>query len=498
MNEFLRRKIRIFGIIFFISLIIILAAGFHYPIQIIDALTSEPVDDFSVHVSTLKIVLEPIVGPLLFYLRADQPLNEIFILMFWLITGLLIFSVIKGFRKTTEKNGDAVGKNLLFWLAKLPLIIIFWIGVLLVIIFAPLPSNTIINNTEDTILINTHSHSHFSHDGIITPEGQIRWHARNGFDAFFLTEHNNHNKTLEMVEAQQSGQLPAEPMVMCGEEFSGSNHITLLGLRRDFKTKGMADSTAIDSAHANGGAAIVAHWFDDEHKTIQYYIDYGVDGFEIVNQGTGLTYNRNIFHRIVDNCNKNGLVMVGACDYHGYGSACFTWNALKIPNWQQMDEEQKRESIINLLRQRDQERIKVLTYRDREIFDRSKLWFNPVLEFVRYFRSLNFYQILSWVIWVVLFFFAKDFFIKDNVQEWLKRRPLFIWSSVGIISAEYVLAKGIEFLVKAKSFFGYNEIYSENGVTFVWIGVAFVLYSLIFLISSVRRKMSDKKLKPPK
>ena len=183
--------------------------------------------------------------------------------------------------------------------------------------------------------------------------------------------------------------------------------------------------------------------------------------------------------------------MLGACDYHSYGSACFVWNALTIPNWHQLNHEQKRSSIIKALRLREREKIKVLTYQDREIFDRNKLWVSPVLEFVRYFRSLNFYQLLSWIIWGVLFFFVKDFLIRVKAKEWIKKRPLFIWSTVGIISAAYVFVKGIEFLIKAKPLVGYNEIYSENAVMFVWRGIAFILYSLIILITSVSKKMIE-------
>jgi hypothetical protein len=482
MTDLLRNRIHHFRIFVFLLLIIILATAFHYPIQIIDAITSETVEDFSIHISITKVVLEPFVGPLLFYLRANQPLNELLVLMIWFIAGLLIFSIFKGFSKSRKKKLLTTRRQLFLWLAKFPIIIIIWMAILLIIIFAPLPSNTIINRTTNKILVNIHSHSHFSHDGIISPEGQIKWHDYNGFDAFFMSEHNNHDKTLETVAAQNSGGLPAKPVVICGEEFSGSNHILLLGLTRNFKTRGLSDSAAVDFAQTNGGVTIVAHWFEDENKTLQYYIDSGVDGFEIVNQGQGLSYDRQIFNNIVDICKKNKLIMLGSCDYHGYGKACFTWNALEIPGWHNMRNEQQQQSIINLLRQKDQEKITVLTYQDREIFDRSLLWFSPALEFIRYFRSLNYYQVLSWIIWVLLFLFVKNYFIREQAKLWLHKRPLFIWAILGFISGLFVLVLGIDFLFKAKYLVGYNEIYLEHSTPFIWMGIGLVLYSAILLI----------------
>jgi len=484
MIDLSNNKSHLLGILVFFILIVILATAFHYPIQIIDALTSEAVNGFGIHIPKTKMLFEPIVGPLLFYLRADQPLNELFVLMIWTMVGLLIFTILKSFRVVYKKKLLTIGSQLLVWLAKIPLLIIIWLAILLVIIFAPLPSNTIINKTDDTILVNIHSHSHFSHDGIISPAGQIKWHDYNGFDAFFISEHNNHDKTLETVEAQKTGCLPAKPLLICGEEFSGSNHILLLGLNRNFETRGLSDSAAVDSAHANGGVAIVAHWFEDENRTLQYYIDCGVDGFEIVNQGTGLTYDRRIFQKIIVYCRKNGLVSLGSCDYHGYGRACYIWNVLEIPGWHNMSIEQKRQSIINLLRGKDQQKVKVLTYRDRETFNRNRLWFSPVLEFIRYFRSLNFYQVLSWIVWVLLFLLVKEYFVNKKTKEWLARRPLFTWSIFGLVSALLVLVVGIDFLLKAKPLIGYNEIYLEHGVPFVWMGSGFILYSLVFIVLS--------------
>ncbi|NIA30388.1 MAG: PHP domain-containing protein, partial [Actinobacteria bacterium] len=362
------RKKQILFVSIFIVLILVLSFFFHYSIHIENALTSQPTEGFSVKVHTLRIVFEPVLGPLLFYLRADQPLVEMLVLMLWVILAFFVVSFWKAFRNPRGRFLHTFWVGLKNWLVRLPIIIITFVALILVIIFLPLPSNTIVNHQNDTILLNTHSHTYYSHDGLISQKNLMRWHRRNGFDAFFITDHNNHLKTLEFVRAQKAGKIPASPLVFCGEEYSGSNHITLLGLQRDFKTKDMADSTAIDSAHANGGVGIIAHWFADEHRTIQYYISCGADGFEIANQAEGLSYSRCIFRAIVEKCRENGLLMVGACDYHGYGSAAFTWNALQIPGWQNLTEEQKRSSVMNILRQHQESKIKVLVYRDRYVF----------------------------------------------------------------------------------------------------------------------------------
>ncbi|HDL18244.1 MAG TPA: hypothetical protein ENH29_04235 [Bacteroidetes bacterium] len=470
------------GTFLFIALILIPGLTFHYPVHIEDALTSFPAPGFSVHVSGWRIVGEPVFGPLLFSLRADQPVEKFFALMGWVMFILLILSLYQGFRNRKSEKYFFL-KSLSHGLVKILMVLILWIALLLILIFMPLPGNTIVNKRPGTILVNTHSHTYYSHDGLISPLKLMRWHRRNGFDAFFITDHNLHDKALEVVRAQKDGVIPAVPVVFCGEEFSGSNHITLLGLQRDFKTRGMSDSTVIDSTHANNGVAIVAHWFADKHRTIQYYIDCGADGYEIANQAEGLTYDREIFRNIVNKCKANDLLMVGACDYHGYGSACFTWNALHIPGWHEMDETGKRVSVMDLLRNHEQDKINVLLYRDRMLTNRSHILLRPVCEVVGYFRSLNRLQILSWILWILLF---------RSIRILLKKRrkfnpnPLRAWGIAGFFSALFVASIGFYLHSQVQPLIGYNEIFAEQSGTFLWSGLGFLLISSVVIFKSKR------------
>ena len=279
---------------------VILSTLFHKPIEIIDGLTSEPVFGFGIHVSIWRILFEPFTGPLLFYLRADQPLVEFAILFLWIIVLFLIFTLLRLFLPSKKVQENPNTRGLLLWLKSLPLIVATWLGLLWLIIYIPLPANTIVNQQEHTILINTHSHTEYSHDGIISTKGLQRWHKRNGYDAFFITDHNHHQQTMEAVMAQELGELPAEPLLMVGEEYSGSNHMTLLGLKRNFITRGLSDQQVIDSTHDDNGVVIVAHWFDGERESIPFFLNMGVDGFEITNQATGLSYERRIFKNITE------------------------------------------------------------------------------------------------------------------------------------------------------------------------------------------------------
>ena len=263
-------------------------------------------------------------------------------------------------------------------------------------------------------------------------------------------------------------------------------------MQRDFKTRGNTDAVVIDSTHANGGVAIVAHWFDGERNSIQHYIDQGADGFEIVNQAEGLQYDRRIFKDIVEHCRRDSLLMTGACDYHGYGSAALAWNAFSIPGNEKMSRSELQQAIMEILRNHQQDKITVLMYRDRPLFPRDQVFWSPVFNLVSYFRTLDKWQVISWFVWL---FVASIFcrFVAQKLKITLKSNVF--GTAFGLTASAFVLIKGLHLLSKAPAVQGYNEIYSEMGTQFSIIGIGFLLYSLIFLFVQHRygRRIDKKK-----
>ena len=475
------------AIVLFITMVI-LSVFFHQPIRIIDALTNEPVPGFGIHISVWRMLFEPFTGPLLYYLRTDQPVLEFSVLLLWILALSLVVTLGRLLLPGKKAKGNPKLKGLLYWLKTAPLLVATWLGLLWLIIYIPLPANRIVNQQEHTILINTHSHTEYSHDGIISTKGLQKWHNKNGYDAFFITDHNHHQKTMEAVNAQEQGILPEAPLLMVGEEYSGSNHMTLLGLTRNFITRGLTDQQVIDSTHDDNGVVIVAHWFDGERESIPFFLDMGVDGFEIANQATGLTYERRIFKDITEACMTNGLIMNGAADYHGYGSSCFVWNALEIPGWHQMDPVQKRESIMQVLRQRDMTRIKVLLYNDRNTFDRSRVLLSPLYTTVSYFRTLNVLQLLSWCFWLVLLAI-----LRTRLAIRIKGNVCFRTMQVlALTSTVFLIINGIVLNFKASGLTEYNDIYTEYSNLTLMGGAGFLVYTTILIFFELRKKPSNK------
>lgn len=466
--------------------IIFVNVFFHYSVNIVNALTLENAGDFSIRISIWRIVFEPFLGVLLFFNRSLFTLTELRILLNWLLAVFIIYTFIK----TLLINGTPAKKKFLIrQLVNFPLIVGLWFVGFAVIIFIPLPNNTIVNQAEHTILVNTHSHTEYSHDGLISQEGLWKWHKRNGFDAFFITDHNNHDFTWDFVQAQRNNKFPEEPLVMCGEEFSGSNHLSMLGLKAKFSTQRFADSTVINLTHAGRGAVLVNHWFDGEHQSMEYYTNLGVDGFEIENTATDKTYNRDLYEKMKVFCISNNLIMNGGVDFHGYGNVCSLWNAFEIPGWHNLDPVAKEEAILAIIKNRDQNKLRVLLYNDRPYYDAQHLFFSTPLTLINYFKTLNFFQVLSWIIWIL--FFA---FIKNRIEE---RKPLRrqltsqkLVPAIGIFGALFLLALGWMYYSRIKDIAGFTEMYDEYSKLLFLIGSVFLIYSGSILLFRIYKKRS--------
>jgi len=432
----------------------------HIPIQIINAVTFFPETQFNIHISWIRIILEPLVGFPLFLIRSGQVLEEYFMIWIWLV---ILFGILLIAR--WKKESFLIPLKL--FVLSIPAMIAMALFVLVWMVFWPLPANRIVNHSENMILFNSHAHSHYSHDGLMTPEELMKWHEKNGFDAFFLTEHNHNPETLKLVSQQETDQLSQTPHIMAGIEFSGSNHLLLLGLTDSLITFGKEDTFVINEAHKQGALVGVAHWFDGQRKSLKYYIDSGVDGFEIANQNL-IAYPAEIHDQIVMLCKKNHLFLLSNADYHGYGPTCNTWNALEIPRWRELNHREKTEAILKGLKEG---KTKTLFYQDRSNEIRSSLWTSPFYHLMNYFRGLNGYQLLSWFGWGLLLISIK-----------IKWRPLFLIRWIPFFTGMALLIQGRILFSRVEAVLGTNEIYLEYGNLLTYAGFALVASGIILFI----------------
>ena len=165
-------NVRKYLVAILIVVIAVLAFVFPYQIYIQDAITLENAQEFGIQISNWRIVFEPILGLLTFFNRSIYALEELNVLLYWIVGYYLLITIIRLFSSKRNFNKK---KFVMGQLLNLPLIVGIWFSFFVIIVFLELPNNTITNNSENAVLVSTHSHSEFSHDGLISQKGLWEW-----------------------------------------------------------------------------------------------------------------------------------------------------------------------------------------------------------------------------------------------------------------------------------------------------------------------------------
>lgn len=132
------------------------------------------------------------------------------------------------------------------------------------------------------VLANFHTHTTQS-NGFLTPEQAVLWHLQRGYKVVAITDSN----TVKGGEIARSfvERTKLRVTVLVGEEFRGKTHLVLLNIRSDISPRDFDVPSAIKEAKRQGGIAIAAHPWTSKHS-LEDLVNWGVDGFEIVNGAT--------------------------------------------------------------------------------------------------------------------------------------------------------------------------------------------------------------------
>lgn len=199
-------------------------------------------------------------------------------------------------------------------------------------VLLPRPVPRLVTTSSAGTVIDYHAHTSASHDGRPgwTLARFAQWHARQGFDASYVTDHN----------VIYDGSLPppggGTPIsLLPGVEWSVyRQHVVAIGpvepLARDSFGQSGARMTrifaAIERQGALGIASLPEYWrnYRDE---LGSFVVAGVDGFEIVNcSPKGLAFPRRGRRAVLELAAGHNLVVVGVSDNHGWGQVTCVWN----------------------------------------------------------------------------------------------------------------------------------------------------------------------------
>lgn len=176
-------------------------------------------------------------------------------------------------------------------------------------------------------VIDYHAHTAASHDGRRgwTPERLGRWHARQGFEASYVTDHN--------VPYTPTGSEPL-PLLPGAEWSVHRQHVLALGpgqaLVRDSFTRTTPRMLRVFAQLAQQGAVTVAsipEYWRNHWDGLDAFVTAGVGGFEIVSCGPkALGFPAAGRRRVVALAAAHDLLITGGSDNHGWGAVTCVWN----------------------------------------------------------------------------------------------------------------------------------------------------------------------------
>ena len=393
------------GFIVLLVLVLILPVLPLTGLVIVDLTAEAPPKGVELKIPFQRILFEPLAGAAQFFFSLKHSIKHI-VALFGL-TSVMAAGI-----------GFICRRQLL---NALKVMLLAWLGfITLLVSLTGLPLPTIqLSAPSHWVRMDCHSHTWYSHDGLVSPRSNMNYHKRLGFDCFYITEHD---LTVDYPElSPKEKQHIAFPgiEIRCQDGFG----LIILGDHpfpgSEYYGKNAKD--VIDMAHREGFLVICPHSLKQtrleesslkQSRWKQYNL-LDVDGYEIfdtADKGYSVTDRM----ELISHCENDNLLMVGASDYHGWCSLGNVWTLIRNPNAIEVTSE----SLLNLLRSNKSTRILISQW-THEWFSAESI-FMPLEWIVRYFCSLNGMQTVSWAMYLILFF---------NIYKRFGWRFIQIWTS---------------------------------------------------------------------
>jgi hypothetical protein len=195
------------------------------------------------------------------------------------------------------------------------------------VLVLPRPVPRLVTADSTLTVIDYHAHTARSHDG--RPDWTVadlaRWHAAQGFQASYVTDHN---VIFDRPVDEPIRLLPGVEWSVYGQHIVALGAVTLID-RGPYNgdTPGMLKLFA--ALHRSGaiGIASLPEYWQHHWDDLDQFVTAGVDGFEIVNcapKAIGLPATARA--RVLRLAEEHDLLAVGASDNHGWGKVTCVWN----------------------------------------------------------------------------------------------------------------------------------------------------------------------------
>ncbi|MCM8760423.1 MAG: phosphatase PAP2 family protein, partial [Candidatus Omnitrophica bacterium] len=415
-------------IILFLSLLF-LSSPYHKSPLYLD--TQEIAEDVKV-IKPFAVKIFPLFTDLpLHFINIPYPKGQLLSWFIWLSGIWTVFIMMRKVKMGIKIQKAIRGIFLIFLF--LSLVIIYGI-------FLPIQIYKLVPKNYDAVLLDLHSHTIYSHDGIVPPWYNLQWHKNYGFLCWAITDHKNGGVAPILQEdIIKRNNLPVAVIPAQEICFKGI-YLNLLGIENDVNPKEFNNlKNLVDTVHSYGGVVIVPHiWAKNKRRiSLEEIADAGVDGFEIVGiSSVPLTHKKQ--REIIELCRRKGLVMVGGTNWHGWNNLCNVWTLFKVDNWTNLTLEERRDIVVEAIKKKQRDRFRVIIYQYG--YTPKNIIYTPFISVYSYISSLDRIQRLFLIFWVVVvYLFCRH--IKERRQ--ISMAIWFIISTLLFLKAIYFFELGL-------------------------------------------------------
>lgn len=424
------------------------------------------------------VILEPLYAPAQILMNAPDMRQAIFYTLLWVIVAATALPIWLALRSTPRPSKLVIARRSGITLVVSVILYLSYVITAAVVYF---PGWKLEVENPEWLVADLQSHTLGSHDGLVTADKSLSWHAARGYDLFAVTEH--YDATGAFAARELADKTEDAPAVIPGVEINSENEDFILGIglkngdipRYEGKQDTAYSRRFIENIHQqHNGAAIVLSWGLAPER-VKPLIASGADAFEIVNTGHP-DVSLELRDHLLKAEKEEGIVLLASTDWHGWGGFSRTWTLVHIPDAAKLSKTQIAERTVQLLREHKQDAFVpvVAGYMGPVAWIRTL--FTPLFETVRYGAELSAPRVIAWWAW---------FFLLAGIYARLRDRG---FSPLAVITGTTSLLLSLTLLQRSLELYGWwpgkyaTEYSQEIGGNVFWLGMLSLLVAAGFLL----------------
>lgn len=205
----------------------------------------------------------------------------------------------------------------------------------------PRPVARLTVSSSDAVVIDFHSHTHYSWDGRagFSPEESRRWHRASGFDVAYVTDHSTFAGAERAALGNPARAGDGTVMLSGIEVRDRGNHLVVLGTDasdwQSYTAGDLQERIFQRESQARGSARpVVLFTLPGQLKSENAM---SVDGLELSDAAPrGLGQADALRQDIISRAKEQRKTLVASSNNHGWASASPAWSVMEIHDWRQM------------------------------------------------------------------------------------------------------------------------------------------------------------------